>query len=119
MGRVIDVQRCSLEAQDASTALKVVALLKAATLTEHGMQAIRCKSGFSETAASAGGYCDVKFNMLFQSERVGGAAGRAITEVQVILKQYLAVKKRMHAIYRLDRGDFDAHVFILQFYSDG
>jgi hypothetical protein len=30
-----------------------------------------------------------------------------VVEIQVILKQYLAVKKRMHAVYRLDRGDFD------------
>ena len=32
--------------------------------------------------------------------------GRAIVEVQIILQAYLKVKKKMHAVYRFDRGDF-------------
>jgi hypothetical protein len=34
------------------------------------------------------------------------AEGTAVVEIQVILKSYLVVKKRMHAIYRVSRGDF-------------
>ena len=54
-------------------------------------------------------YRDVKYNMMFQSQNVlhsGGAWGSAVVEIQVILKPYLTVKKRMHAIYRVHRGDF-------------
>jgi hypothetical protein len=107
VGRVIDIQRCSLEVDDAAAAMKAVALLKDATLAEHGMRPLRCKSGFNAVAESAGGYRDVKLNMLFQAKDVSGAMGRAVVEIQVILKEYLTVKKRMHAVYRLDRGDFD------------
>jgi hypothetical protein len=107
VGHVVDIQRCSLEADDAAAAMKAVALLKGVTLAEHGMRPLRCKSGFNASAESAGGYRDVKLNMLFQAKGVAGASGRAVVEIQVILKVYLAVKKRMHAIYRLDRGDFD------------
>ena len=38
--------------------------------------------------------------MLFQDVGMPGAAGRAVVEEQVILASYLAVKKRMHAVYR-------------------
>jgi hypothetical protein len=107
VGRVIDIQRCSLEVADAATAMAVVQQLKSASLAEHGMRPLRCKNGFNAAAESTGGYRDVKLNMLFQAKDVPGAAGRAVVEIQVILKQYLAVKKRMHAVYRLDRGDFD------------
>ena len=107
VGRVIDIQRCSLEVADAATAMAVVQKLKSATLAEHGMRPLRCKNGFNAAAESTGGYRDVKLNMIFQAKDVPGAAGRAVVEIQVILKQYLAVKKRMHAVYRLDRGDFD------------
>jgi ankyrin repeat protein len=107
VGRVIDIQRCSLEVNDAATAMKAVALLKGATIAEHGMRPLRCKNGFDAAAESAGGYRDVKLNMLFQAKGVSGAAGRAVVEIQVILKEYLVVKKRMHAVYRLDRGDFN------------
>jgi ankyrin repeat protein len=112
-GRVIDIQRCSLEADDAAMAMKAVALLKGATLAEHGMRPLRCKNGFNAAAESAGGYRDVKLNMLFQAKGVPGAAGRAVVEIQVILKAYLTVKKRMHAVYRLDRGDFDGTTHVL------
>jgi hypothetical protein len=32
--------------------------------------------------------------------------GRVIVEVQIIVEAYLKVKKKMHAVYRIDRGDF-------------
>ena len=34
------------------------------------------------------------------------ALGRVIVEVQIIVAAYLRVKKRMHAVYRIHRGDF-------------
>ena len=46
----------------------------------------------------------LKYNMLFQSKSSGA---RAIVEIQVILASYLKIKKRMHAVYRIERGDFD------------
>jgi hypothetical protein len=104
--RVIDIVRCSFEVPSAEAALALCAWLDAATLLEHGVRALRRKNGFHTDAPSAGGYRDVKYNLLFQSAKVGGAMGRAIVEVQIILQAYLKVKKKMHAVYRIDRGDF-------------
>jgi hypothetical protein len=104
--RVIDIVRCSFEVPSATAALALCAWLDAATLAEHGVRALRRKNGFHTDAPSAGGYRDVKYNLLFQSSTVAGAMGRAIVEVQIIVAAYLKVKKKMHAVYRVDRGDF-------------
>ena len=49
-----------------------------------------------------------KYNLVYQSPSVRGAMGRVIVEVQIIVEAYayLKVKKKMHAVYRIDRGDF-------------
>ena len=86
--------------------LALCAWLDMATLAEHGVRALRRKNGFHADAPSAGGYRDVKYNLLYQSPTVAGAMGRAIVEVQIIVEAYLKVKKKMHAVYRVDRGDF-------------
>ena len=57
------------------------------------MRALRRKNGFHADAPSAGGYRDVKYNLLYQSPTVAGAMGRAIVEVQIIVEAYLKVKK--------------------------
>ena len=99
--------RCSFEVPSAQAALELAARLDAATMSQHGMLALRRKNGFHKDAETAGGYRDVKYNLLYQSPTVEGAMGRAIVEVQIILQAYLKVKKKMHAVYRIDRGDFD------------
>ena len=110
--------------------------IEAATLEDDSLQVVRRKNGFAPEAEAVGGYRDVKYNLLFQSRGkagvglghgrgqgqagshsrgtvaagTGGAPGpsprTAVVEVQVILMSYLDVKKRMHAIYRVHRGDF-------------
>ena len=104
--RVIDIVRCSFEVPSAQSALALCAWLDAATLEQHGVRALRRKNGFHADAPSAGGYRDVKYNLLYQSPSVAGAMGRVIVEVQIIVEAYLKVKKKMHAVYRIDRGDF-------------
>ena len=104
--RVVDIVRCSFEVPTAQAALALVARLDAATLVQHGVVALRRKNGFHPDAPSAGGYRDIKYNLLYQSAKVPGALGRAVVEVQIIVAAYLKVKKKMHAVYRVDRGDF-------------
>ena len=79
----------------------------AATLQGDGIQALRCKNEHNPNAHSTGGgYRDMKFNLLYQSKKIQGKTGRTIIEVQIILQSFLEVKKKMHAVYRIDRGDF-------------
>ena len=77
-----------------------------ASLEKHNISLLRRKNGFADGASAGGGYRDIKYNLLFRSAQDLHATGRTIVEVQVILAPYLAVKKKMHAIYRIDRGDF-------------
>jgi hypothetical protein len=104
--RVIDIIRCSFEVPTARSALVLCEWFDKATLEEHGVRAMRRKSGFHEEAESVGGYRDIKYNLLFQSPTIAGALGRVIVEVQIIVEAYLRVKKKMHAVYRIHRGDF-------------
>jgi hypothetical protein len=104
--RVIDIVRCSFEVPSAQSALALCAWLDAATLEQHGVLALRRKNGFHQDAPSAGGYRDIKYNLLYQSQSVAGSMGRVIVEVQIIVEAYLKVKKKMHAVYRIARGDF-------------
>ena len=106
--RVIDIVRCSFEVPSVQSALALCAWLDAATLEQHGVLALRRKNGFHADARSVGGYRDVKYNLVYQSPSVRGAMGRVIVEVQIIVEAYayLKVKKKMHAVYRIDRGDF-------------
>jgi hypothetical protein len=107
VGRVVDIQRCSLEVDSAATAQKLCTILDKATIERDCMEPLRRKNGFHPSNnASTGGYRDVKYNMRFQSPTRAGPAGRTIVEIQVILASYLDVKKRMHAIYKIDRGDY-------------
>jgi hypothetical protein len=106
VARVIDIIRCSFEAPSAQAAMKISARLDAATQEQHGVRAMRRKNGFNMDAVTAGGYRDIKYNLLFQSSSVRGPEGRVIVEVQILIGSYLEVKKKMHAIYRIDRGDF-------------
>ena len=106
VGRVVDIQRCSLCVDDAETAAAVFEALETESATKGQLVTLRRKNGFAKEAGAVGGYRDVKYNMRFQSQTVPGPWGCAIVEIQVILNSYLTVKKRMHAVYRVHRGDF-------------
>merc|ERR1711998_300015 len=79
---------------------------------------MRMKNAFAAKVPPPGGYRDVKFNLLFKAKPYltesgdpkdamhKGPFGMAVSEVQIILDKYLHVKHKMHAIYRLNRGDF-------------
>jgi hypothetical protein len=107
VGRVVDIIRCSFVVPTAYEMMQLYNFFCAATLQEDGVQALRCKNEHNPNAHSTGGgYRDMKFNLLYQSKKIQGKTGRTIIEVQIILKSFLEVKKKMHAVYRIDRGDF-------------
>ena len=106
VGRVLDIQRCSLCVSSPAAAATVFKAIEAASVEKNSLQVVRRKNGFAAEAEAVGGYRDVKYNLLFQSHGGEGAADSAVVEVQVVLVSYLDVKKRMHAIYRVHRGDF-------------
>ena len=105
--RVIDFVRCLFEVPSAQAAMTLCAWLDVTTLVEHGVRTLRRKNGLHADVPTRGTATRVKYNLLYQSEKVPGAMDRAIVEMKVIVKAYLKVKKKkMHTVYRVDRGDF-------------
>lgn len=77
-----------------------------------GVQLLRTKSGFAAGVTADGGYADVKLlcyadlgsHVAFDGTEI---PLRIIGEIQLILEDYEAVKKRMHLVYEVNRGSFD------------
>ena len=68
---------------------------------------VRAKNGHHPDAVAVGGYRDVKLNLLLRHDDDSGLRTEVLTEVQLVLSAFADVKAKMHAIYRIHRGDFD------------
>lgn len=106
---VIDILRATVQVPSVVRMSEVEA-----ALTDR-MALARTKNGHSlEQATSVGGYRDVKHNLVLRSDLAepivkgtqpfGPVA--LLCEVQVLLNEYKNVKLKMHAVYRVHRGDF-------------
>ena len=93
---VVDVLRCTYQLSTAERLLEV----RDAIRTE--LPNARTKNGYSREAKASMGYRDMKLNVLFKC----GESGSVITEVQLMLNVNVESKKKMHAVYRVVRGDF-------------
>ena len=131
-GYVVDMMRGSITVQSAEDALAACRAIEAST----DWVVLKCKNGFHESAESMGGYRDIKYVVRVrgqaplpgasrQKATIGSSSSRPKVaptehpdaaelarggptgEIQVLLHEYLAVKKSMHAIYTAARGDFD------------
>lgn len=86
--------------------------LRALTLEKDGLCVLRQKSGFASGVQAAGGYADVKLLVMADLGKYKSFDGTEIPlsiigEIQLILHNYMEVKKRMHLVYEVDRGSFD------------
>ena len=114
---VVDILRATVQVGSAARAAEVEAALL------ESMPLVRAKNGHSREVPNheiVGGYRDQKLNLLLMSGgaegAIGGSAGGAedgggggvplLVEVQILLLDYVAAKKKMHAVYRVHRGDF-------------
>ena len=104
-GGMCDIVRASIAFDSAEGLLTSARTWLGSTLEADGVEVIRVKNPFHESfEAPAGAYRDVKLNLLV---RVPGAEERLhICELQLILCSYLDVKKYMHLIYKILRGDY-------------
>ena len=98
---VIDILRVTIETDTAAQQLRVEDELLAA------MPLVRAKNGHHPDAVAVGGYRDVKLNLLLRHDDDSGLRTEVLTEVQLVLSAFADVKAKMHAIYRIHRGDFD------------
>ena len=97
---MIDIVRATVQVETPQRARDVgTALVREAALA-------RTKNGHSlEVSRAPGGYRDQKFNVAVGADLPIGRVDM-LCEVQVLLLEYVRVKLKMHAVYRVHRGDF-------------
>jgi len=99
-------------AEQAACCVHLVKEFCGCTDDEDGLCVVRIKSGFERSVQGSGGYADVKL-LIYADLGVHKAFDdvevplRIVGEVQVILKKYMDVKRRMHLVYEVDRGSLD------------
>lgn len=101
-GGLCDFVRASVVCKTEEELIEVYQLLKAAPDDE--LYVVREKNGFHPDAVSVGGYRDIKLNVLCGK----GTAHPHISEVQLILDDFLKLKMQSHMPYAVARGDFSA-----------
>ena len=97
---VIDIARRSIVV---NTEEDLVVVYKAVAAA---FPVVRVKNGFHPDANIAGGYRDVKLNLIVTHSEAGWEVTQ-ITELQLTLKSFMKVKKLSHVPYTILRGDFD------------
>jgi hypothetical protein len=106
-GGMGDFCRCSVSCDSPRHLRDVYEKLMAMRLSKGDVgEVVRVKNGFHKDAISSGGYRDIKLNILVDVPLPGGGSVRHIAEVQLLLAHYVEVKKHMHLLYKVQRGDF-------------
>jgi ankyrin repeat protein len=114
--KVLDVVRGSIcvKSPDAANIL-VEEFFRPATMIDNKFEVVRIRNGFNENAETLLGYRYLEINIHWQGGIRVGECGRPHTslqhaivgEVQIVLEDYLAVRKRRHIIYKCSTGVFD------------
>ena len=115
VGGVSDFCRVSVSCADQHECLAAYKKLMTLRLDKGDpIEVVRSKNMFAPGAASSNGYRDVKLNVVVSPTSVGDFTQAyqpgtvnvpMIAEIQLILSEYLAVKKHMHVLYEIVRGD--------------
>jgi len=94
---VIDILRCTFLVDSEKRFLEI------AKKIEDNLPTVRIKNSFSTATKDAkGGYRDRKYNSIYSHNGVS-----LMVEIQMTLKSFKKVAKKMHRAYSADRGDFD------------
>merc|ERR1712048_760091 len=101
---LLDVVRGSITATCPRTAVNFVKFVKELTETEKRipLKVVRVKSSFGDRAETQRGYRHIEINVFWE-----GGQRAIIGEIQVVLEDFLEVKKRRSLLDRYCRGDFE------------
>ena len=102
--RIVDLLRCSITFESVGDLVHGLGKVREFVEgNEHGgaglVKIVRVKNTFS--AEKAGEYQDVKLNCVFSLAKMGGVS--MIVEIQMILQEFLSVKKEGHRLYAITR----------------
>lgn len=114
-GQVLDIIRASIVVNSAEAAVRMVnEYLRTSTIIRNRMEVVRIVNNFHESAKTDG-YRDVVINMVYNGGCGVAPCGRpnksltvsCVGEVQVVLEDFIARKKRMHLLTKFAAGDFE------------
>jgi hypothetical protein len=111
----LDVIRGSITVKQPRAVCLLIERLKQLTPKENKMQVVRVTNRYSEKADALNGYRNVEINIICDLGMHPSGCGRPkhfqhlaiVGEVQIILDDFLEVKKRRHHLYKLFRGEYD------------
>eukprot|EP00933_Yihiella_yeosuensis_P027110 TRINITY_DN21035_c2_g1_i1.p1 TRINITY_DN21035_c2_g1~~TRINITY_DN21035_c2_g1_i1.p1 ORF type:complete len:890 (-),score=157.73 TRINITY_DN21035_c2_g1_i1:360-2993(-) len=100
--------------EQVACSMRMLEEFESCTVKRDGICCLRKKSGFAPGIKAAGGYADVKLLIyadlgLHRTFDGSVIPLQIVGELQLILKSYMKVKKRMHLAYEVGRGSFDRH----------
>lgn len=114
--KVLDVVRCSICVKSAEAAMTLVnEFFRPAQVKEHKFELVRIINRFSESGETLAGYRSLDLNVLWVGGHRASLCGRPgknlmhaiVGEVQIVLEDYLAVRKRRHIIYKCSNKVYD------------
>mmetsp|Transcript_116010 Transcript_116010/g.247978 ORF Transcript_116010/g.247978 Transcript_116010/m.247978 type:complete len:882 (+) Transcript_116010:63-2708(+) len=113
--QVLDVVRCSITVRNPKAVLALIEFFRPLTLIQNKLELVRINNRFSEDAETLQGYRNVELNVFFEGGLRAGRCDRPgktvhvamVGEVQILMDEYLNVRKRRHLLYKFNRGEFD------------
>merc|ERR1740139_182246 len=84
------------------------------TLLHNHMVPVRIVNRFNKAAETLHGYRNIEVNVFFDGGQQHGACGREnshlvlalVGEVQIVLEDFLEVRRRRHLVYKCSKGVF-------------
>merc|ERR1711862_406735 len=113
--KVLDCIRCSVTVNTARAAVTIYEeFFRPLKLIQDKLHLVRVRNRFNENAETLAGYRNIEMNLLWDGGLRSGKCGRPnrslrlslIGEVQIVLKDFIAVRKRRHLLYKCSKGDF-------------
>mmetsp|Transcript_102786 Transcript_102786/g.257850 ORF Transcript_102786/g.257850 Transcript_102786/m.257850 type:complete len:871 (+) Transcript_102786:78-2690(+) len=116
--KVMDIVRCSITVSCPRAAIKLLdEVFKPLSVRENKLEVLRIENGFSSSAdmEASMGYRNIQLSILMDAGFRPTACGRKdstinlqiIGEVQILLQDFLDVRKQRHLIFKAARGEFD------------
>mmetsp|Transcript_106231 Transcript_106231/g.307469 ORF Transcript_106231/g.307469 Transcript_106231/m.307469 type:complete len:895 (-) Transcript_106231:210-2894(-) len=115
---VLDVVRCSITVKEPRAALMLLDhVFEPLSLVQNRMECLRIVNRYSQSYTNDAwlGYRNIEINVLLDAGVLPSACGRQacsmhvkiIGEVQIILEDFLAIRRSRHLLFKCSRGEFD------------
>merc|ERR1711974_154983 len=114
--KCLDMIRCSVTVNTPQAAVILLErFFKPLNMLENKLMMVSLKNRYSNQSSTLQGYRNMELNLLYDGGLRSSRCGRPdrsiraviIGEVQIILEDFIKVRKRRHLIYKAMRGEFE------------